>query len=499
MKVVNVLKKLLTFILSCVFSILLILLIGHLVSQNIFTEENIDKIVDTEKILNIKQEGNEEKTIKYIISNELSERGISKKQTNQILESESLDNLISKYVYNYTEYILFSKEKPSIKENELKTIFLEEINQNQINQKEIDEYLALLTSKINESTPSIYELETMGYDINEVRLGFAYIHSMEGLVIVIAALTLTLILIGTINWNKQKAIRIVSIPTIIIGLILTMISLMEVNFMSKIINSEGIIDGMILMVVNESLKDLLTYGIILLAVGVILLVVTTILIKKGKNKPQEVKVEKVENNVKESLKDHIATPEKEIEEIGNTLEEKIEQTPELPKENLQEQRTNVELSNELPKVTLPNQQINVEKPEERIISNEELPKIEIESEKKALPKFEEIKAVPLNEIKKPEMELVEAEPLPKVEMPKEEPKEIEIVEMEKTHETEIEKPQEIENPFAYVEINDDKEEGIVKKEVEIKEPENIDLDITSPIKEIEESKKEKKEDDVELL
>ena len=44
-----------------------------------------------------------------------------------------------------------------------------------------------------------------------------------------------------------------------------------------------------------------------------------------------------------------------------------------------------------------------------------------------------------------------------------------------------------------------KAEEIVKKEVEIKEPESIDLDITSPIKEIEESKKEKKEDDVELL
>lgn len=490
MKVVKFIKNFLAFILSCVFAILLLLLITNLFSQNLFTEKNIDKIVNTEQILEIKQEGSDGRTIKNIIVTELSERQVDKEKTIELLKSEELDNLISDYVYDYAEYIFFSKERPIIKEQQLQNIFNEVKNEK--NQNEVEEYIGILTDKINESTPSIYELENMGYDINTIKLGFSYIHSTEGLIILIASLMLVIILIGAIMWDAKKALKIASIPTIIIGLILTVISLMEVNFMDKIINNEGILDGMILMVVNESLKDLLTYGIILLALGIIIFIITTILIKKGKNKQETIIQEPVQNRVKENLKDHIATPEKEIEQIG---EPSIHEGQEV----IKEEKTSIVTSEELPKVTLPSQEIEKNIPNEKITNTNELPKIELEAIMKKMPEIEEVKAVTLNEIKKPEMELVETESLPKIEIPKEEPKEIEIVEIEKTHEIEPEEPKQVENPFAYVEINDEKEEPIIKKEVEIKAPESINLNVTTPIKTIENTKEVIKEDDVELL
>lgn len=492
MAVVKFLRNFFAIIFAFIFGILLLLLIFIIFAKGIINETNIDKYINSSDIFESNEEifqTSDNNTIKEEISNDLFELGISREVTNDILKSDGLDQIISKYVCDYIKYILFYRQMPILSSNQIIEAIDSEgvkLKRGEITPEEskiIDNYITDTVLKVNNQMPTNQDIANMGYDVELIKITSCIIFSKEIIAVIIMCLVLMILLIRLCCYSARNAIRTASTSILLTGIIIVVISMIEVKFMNMLINGDGIVEGMILKITNETFKDLFVYGISLIVIGIILLIIIAIFVKKPKKEKnifnESIKVKR--SQVQKNLKDHIALSDEDIDKIDNTI-----------------------VNKEIEKVELPLEQKN-EKEEKVAVKKEELPKVEItadfvkeEAEDVKPILLEEKEDVVINEIvnneSKDEPKIVENE------IKKSEKEDIEVVEVpeEKTRE-EVFKSEEV----SYFEIDEEKEEEFVKKEIDIKPLENIDIKVTSPIKgkeiEVDLEKSEEKEEDIELL
>ena len=492
MAVVKFLKRFFTVIFAFVFAILLLLLLFIVFTKNILSEDNIDKYINSSDIFEIKQEdvllSNNNVTIGQQISDDFFELGISNEVTDNILNSAGLDKIISKYVFDYIEYILFYKSMPILSSNQIIDVINSEGVKGRIAPEQsliIDKYIIDTVEKVNDQIPTNQEIKKMGYDVELIKIVSNIIFSKEAFYVVIVCLVLMTLLIGLCSCNLYKMIRTISIPILFLGVFLIVIQKIEVKVMNMLINSDGVIEGMILKIVNESFKDLFIYGISLIVIGLILLIIIAIFAKKP-NKEKEILVEPDKENkraIRENLKDHIALTDDDIDKIDNALLEK-----------------NKEIEN----IILP-LEVDTEKPEKiSVDAGGELPKVDIKAEiyKENIEKIQPVLIEEKEFIKqtKDNDELIELDTSEEV-IEKGIEDEIKVVELENKAEKVKQEILEEDN-ISYFEIGDEQEE-FIKREIDVKPLKNVEIEITNPVKgkdisvvldEIEE-----KEEDIELL
>ena len=497
MKAVKFFRNFSAVILIILFGFVLAILMSVLLTRDLLSEQSIAKYIEASEIFDSRSEEvfNEEEgtnnTLREEITSKLIKIGISENITNEALNSPEMDNILSSYVSDYIDYLLFNKERPMFPSDKVVNVINDQVNKNNrvLNANEtklLNDYIKNLSSKVDSTIPSVYQLNNMGYDAYSIRLMSAIIFSSQILIGLILILTLLTVLIGICLWSKLKAIKNIAIPILLIGVLLVIGGFMEVRLLNMFINSEGLIDGIILNVMSKSFEKLLIYGSILIAIGIIILIVCGIIIKKGKKSKKEA----VFNNpltpsAKDNLKDHVITP--------NSLKEN-----ELP------QITN----EELPEITNNNSELI--KPLEIVKEEKEVPEITI-STKKEEENIKEIapqiinETMPEQENKEPELEnnetkMIEQE-VPKEEMPKEKNNELETIELEEVEEKPETTKQEEYNPDKYIEMDEEVPE-IIKKEPDIIKPQNIDINIISPKKGKDikiELDKEEEEEEIEIL
>lgn len=493
MAVVKFLRNFFAIIFAFIFGILLLLLIFIIFAKGIINETNIDKYINSSDIFESNEEifqTNDNNTIKEEISNDLFELGISREITNDILKSDGLDQIISKYVCDYIKYILFYRQMPILSSNQIIEAIDSEgvkLKRGEITPEEskiIDDYITDTVLKVNNQMPTNQDIANMGYDVELIKITSCIIFSKEIIAVIIMCLVLMILLIRLCCYSTRNAIRTASTSILLTGIIIVVISMIEVKFMNMLINGDGIVEGMILKIANETFKDLFVYGISLIVIGIILLIIIAIFVKKPKKEKnifnESIKVKR--SQVQKNLKDHIALSDEDIDKIDNTIVNKEIEKVELPLEqkNEKEEKVAVKKEEELPKVEI----------------TADFVKEEAEDVKPIL--LEEKEDVVINEIvnneSKDEPKIVQNE------IEKSEKEDIEVVEVqeEKTRE-EVFKSEEV----SYFEIDEEKEEEFVKKEIDIKPLENIDIKVTSPIKgkeiEVDLEKSEEKEEDIELL
>lgn len=493
MAVVKFLRNFFAIIFAFIFGILLLLLIFIIFAKGIINETNIDKYINSSDIFESNEEifqTNDNNTIKEEISNDLFELGISREITNDILKSDGLDQIISKYVCDYIKYILFYRQMPILSSNQIIEAIDSEgvkLKRGEITPKEskiIDDYITDTVLKVNNQMPTNQDIANMGYDVELIKITSCIIFSKEIIAVIIMCLVLMILLIRLCCYSTRNAIRTASTSILFTGIIIVVISMIEVKFMNMLINGDGIVEGMILKITNETFKDLFVYGISLIVIGIILLIIIAIFVKKPKKEKnisnESIKVKR--SQVQKNLKYHIALSDEDIDKIDNTIVNKEIEKVELPLEqkNEKEEKVAVKKEEELPKVEITADFVKEEAEDVKPILLEEKEDVVINeivnNESKDEPKIVE------NEIKKSEKEDIEV-----VEVPE-----------EKTRE-EVFKSEEV----SYFEIDEEKEEEFVKKEIDIKPLENIDIKVTSPIKgkeiEVDLEKSEEKEEDIELL
>ena len=498
MKAVKFFRKFFAVILVILFGFVLSILMTVLLTRDLLSEQSVNSYIEATEILDSKSEEvfNEEegtnKTLRTEIQEELLQIGISKDITNEALNSEEMDQVLSSYISDYLDYVLFNEQRPMFPTEKVTAIIYEEIVDNNIeltnNQsKVLNTYLLSLANKVNSTIPSIYQLNNMGYDVYGIRLLSVIIFSSEALLGLLLILALITILIGVCLWSKLKALKNISIPIIIVGALLLIGGFMEVKFLNMMLTSEGFLDGLILNVVSKSFEKLLIYGSALLAIGIILLLVCGILIKKSKQKSSQL----LENTINNSIS----------EQVPNNIDNVVNE------ENTKENSTSAIIPESLPNIAINLSEEQIIKPEETIKANTEIPNIKIDNQEETQ-ELKEVSPVELTEKPKeenidsnkediegnklnndtPEMEIIES---PVTEKPKPKPDlnpisnndEIEMIEMEQIEDSkENNSKDKIEyNPDKYIEM-DEEVEDIVKKDIKITPPKPVNINVISPKK-----------------
>lgn len=522
MAVVKFLRNFFAVIFAFVFGIFLLLLVFIIFARGILNETNIDKYIDSADVFEIKQseilQSNNDNTLGEQISYDLLKLGISEEVTNNILKSNTFDKIVSEYVYEYVNYILFYNEMPILSCNEIiesldygsSKLISDEVTDEQV--AIINNYIADLVNEINAEIPTNQELINMGYNIELVKIVSTISFSVEAIALMIMCLVLIFLLIRLCVYNLSKTIKTISIPILLVGIILMIGSMVEVRVMNMLVNGDGIVESMILKIVNESFKDLFIYGIALLIIGIILLVIAIIFIKNPGKKKEEVAlpIKEKRSQVKEQLKDHIALSDDDIDKIDNTLTNRKSEIEEvkLPLDKIEEKQEEININNqnEIPKVNIVSEfaNENVEEIKPVLLDEKkedintdvqnEISKIDItssfasddvkyekSSDNEKIVNFSEIVEVDDKKVVKDD--------------------EIKVVEVENRDERDIDMSVE-KQQVSYFEMDDEKDENMIKKDIDIEPLKNIDIKVTSPVKgkDIEvDLEKSEKEEDIELL
>ena len=501
MKAVKFLNKFFAIIFLIAFSILILLMMLIGIAKTMFTEESISKYVVNANIFNSPTSKilgeNDNNTLKESISNKLLEMKIPEEVTERVLYSNELNDVITNYAYEHINNILFDTNKETIANEKIINIIQnkyfeiegQSLNTNQINM--LNDYITELNLKLTNSTLDINELASTGLNINILRIIDNICHSKYIWFILGTFILVTYTMIAICLKNKKTAFKWCSNALVIDGIILVLFSFLEVKFLSMYINNKGIIDNLVITMVNNSFENLLFYGIALIIVGIILLIICSVLSKKERKENSDVLLNStIENEIKNNK-----ISSYDIIKENNELEMEKVSLDKIPEEKIVN-KVYIKENKEIPKIIIegndfeksdkvsvkPNQDIFKEienyqsdKENKKLENNE----ISYELLKEKTNNEEDKK---LKELLDDDIEFIDVEDSKKEDINKsEELNEIEIIEIE-TDDIEEEPKSTKSDNIDYEEIEEHLEEEPVKKDVKVFPIEEVELTVVSPKK-----------------
>lgn len=466
-----------------VFAVLVLLAMFVGIFKAMLTEDSVSKYIKNSDIFNCSSsevlgEGSASGTLGQLISKDFLKFGISEEVTEEVLCSEELNDVLANYLYNYVNYVLFSVDKEDLSSDELLSVVqnkyfeIEGRNLDGAQEMLVREYVGALSTKLNASTPSIEQLQALVVDVGTLRIvaniSFsAYIWFILGSFI-LGAFTMVVICLR----NKLKAFNWCSTALVIDGIILMVVSFLEVKLFSMFVNSKGIIDNLAITIANKSFENLLFYGIALMIVGIIFLIICAVLWKKESKLDSDMLLNSVieeEVGARKELKDHIVRTDEDIDRTLTRLN-KVEIEKVLLDESSEatsDEKIIINSDTEIPEVKLSGSDFV----QSDIGEVEPLGDIYSVKDEKVLD-FEDLEFVDVNDDIK-EDEIVNEELVNN---------EFEIIETENEEEEGVSLEEDMVEKSGYEEIDDSRDEEAVKQDIEILPLEEIKLDIVSPKK-----------------
>ncbi len=323
MGAVGIFRRFLAVILTILFSFFLVLLIGVFFINNTFNESNIYNKTNNYFSSNTSNLKNDEVLGPKI--KELVKLGIPEEIVDKLLDNKKLKEITSSYAYGYSNYILKNDKKPTIDPDAVKKIITEEINKNgyildESTTKSLDKYLEETINKINDNTIDRNQIDGIGVDIKTIEKTYSIISSPITLIAIVIGLVVSFLLTLLCLKNIVKAMKYISISFLIVGTISVACFILEVKYMSTLINSNGLIDNLVLNMFDSSFELLLIIGIILIVLGIILLIVGYILGRrtheKSDNLLENIIEEEVDKSYKNNLRDHVVAEDTNLDEVG---------------------------------------------------------------------------------------------------------------------------------------------------------------------------------------
>ena len=257
MKAVKFLGKFLAVILSCLFAIFLLLIMYIFIAKTMLNEDSIS----------------------YYI-------GIPISVTDKVIDSASLNNVLTQYGYDYIDYVLYSNNRPVFDTDKVVNI----VNNNYAARKghnlsdkqlsSLNSYVMKLESKLDDTLPSVSELYDMGVNVYILRI-IANFSSSNYIWIVFLMFSITFYsLIALCLWNKSKAFKWTGFIVLIDGMLLIISSFLEVRLFSMVVNGRGIIDNLVVTILGKNFENLLLFGIGFIVLGIIFLIICANFMKK---------------------------------------------------------------------------------------------------------------------------------------------------------------------------------------------------------------------------
>lgn len=286
MRAVKLLGKVFAVILSCVFACFLLFVMYVLIAKTMLTEESIYNYVIDTNVFTSPSNNVERNSLKQGIVSDLKKFDIPASVTVKTLESNNISRVISRYAYDYTRYVLYNKGAPSLDNDEIVNIFNNEYKSatgddlSNIQVKKLKEYVSSTEMKLDDSVPSVGDLQGYGVDIYNLRLVNDFVSS-DYMLIVFGVFVLSFYtLIAICLWSKLRAFKWIGIVSMIDGFVLIISSFLEVRLLSMFINKNGIFENLAITVASKNFGSLLLAGIVLIVVGIVFLIICALLMKK---------------------------------------------------------------------------------------------------------------------------------------------------------------------------------------------------------------------------
>lgn len=286
MRAVKLLGKVFAVILSCVFACFLLFVMYVLIAKTMLTEESIYNYVIDTNVFTSPSNNVERNSLKQGIVSDLKKFDIPASVTVKTLESNNISRVISRYAYDYTRYVLYNKGAPSLDNDEIVNIFNNEYKSttgddlSNIQVKKLKEYVSSTEMTLDDSVPSVGDLQGYGVDIYNLRLVNDFVSS-DYMLIVFGVFVLSFYtLIAICLWSKLRAFKWIGIVSMIDGFVLIISSFLEVRLLSMFINKNGIFENLAITVASKNFGSLLLAGIVLIVVGIVFLIICALLMKK---------------------------------------------------------------------------------------------------------------------------------------------------------------------------------------------------------------------------
>ena len=407
MRAVKLLGKVFAVILSCVFACFLLFVMYVLIAKTMLTEESIYNYVIDTNVFTSPSNNGERNSLKQGIVSDLKKFDIPASVTVKTLESNNISRVISRYAYDYTRYVLYNKGAPSLDNDEIVNIFNNEYKSttgddlSDIQVKKLKEYVSSTEMKLDDSVPSVGDLQGYGVDIYNLRLVNDFVSS-DYMLIVFGVFVLSFYtLIAICLWSKLRAFKWIGIVSMIDGFVLIISSFLEVRLLSMFINKNGIFENLAITVASKNFGSLLLAGIVLIVVGIVFLIICALLMKKEHKVDSDKLLDSVIKNEISSMdkgdsldsdgdvsKVDFSFKDDEVNDIdekindNNVLEEKNDDKVSDDKDTIEDDNRNVasetEYVSDIVKVDINEVDDDLPVSEVNILEDKEIPVIKIE-------------------------------------------------------------------------------------------------------------------------
>ena len=298
----RVFNKFLACIFASFFALFFLIIVCIFLFRNMFTYDNVFEYVTEARVFDSESyeilSSGSSKTLRDSIQKDLLIIGIPESVTDSVLDSNEVNTALSKYIYSYYNYVLYNVQRISFDENKVILTIQNEYLASQgkaLSDKQLDElkhYLNSLTNKLDSGLFSDSEINEF-LNLNIVRMIASSLNSNYVLLLFGICLVLMVVLISICLHSLLKTYNWCSKMICLDGIILVIASLLEVKIFSMFFNSKGIVDNLIVSVVENGFTGLLICGIVLVIVGLILIVISGILLFRKSKTPSDKKLDDV--------------------------------------------------------------------------------------------------------------------------------------------------------------------------------------------------------------
>lgn len=396
MRAVKLLGKVFAVILSCVFACFLLFVMYVLIAKTMLTEESIYNYVIDTNVFTSPSNNGERNSLKQGIVSDLKKFDIPASVTVKTLESNNISRVISRYAYDYTRYVLYNRGAPSLDNDEIVKIFNNEYKSatgddlSNIQVKKLKEYVSSTEMKLDDSVPSVGDLQGYGVDIYNLRLVSDFVSSDYMLIVFGVFILSFYTLIAICLWSKLRAFKWIGIVSMIDGFVLIISSFLEVRLLSMFINKNGVFENLAITVASKNFGSLLLAGIVLIVVGIVFLIICALLMKKEHKVDSDKLLDSVIKSEISSMdkgdsldSDGDVSKDDEVNDIdekindNNVLEEKNDDKVSDDKDTIEDDNRNVD-SSDIVKVDINEVDDVLPVSEVNILEDKEIPVIKIE-------------------------------------------------------------------------------------------------------------------------
>ena len=226
-------SKFLACILASFFALLFLVLVFTILFRSMITYNNVNEYVKSARVFDsesyeILSKGSS-KTLRSSIQEDLIEFGISYEVTNDILDSDEMNTVLSTYIYDYYRFILYDEEKSTFPDDQIVSIveskYLARNGTTLSNEQKIklSEKVRTIGEKLDEGLFNDLEVSN-SFDLSTIKIGVKILDSNYVLILLVSVLFVLLLFITLCLDSFVWACRLCGKVIVVDGLVLVIAS-----------------------------------------------------------------------------------------------------------------------------------------------------------------------------------------------------------------------------------------------------------------------------------